>query len=259
MYNFACTNYNCMEKKIYGLIGMPLGHSFSRSFFTEKFEREGIDAEYRNFELPDVGDLMELIAEYPHLAGLNVTLPYKQAVIPYMDYMSDTASGVGAVNVIRFERAGDDLRLGGYNTDTVGFAESLRPLLTPAHTRALVLGSGGASRAVLYALGQLGIEAVVVSRHPSEGQLSYADLTPGVMDAHRLIVNTTPVGMYPHVDECPDIPYQLLGPGYLCYDVVYNPVETLFMKKAAAQGAEVRNGLEMLHLQALAAWKIWNE
>lgn len=248
-----------MEKKIYGLIGMPLGHSFSRSFFNEKFEREDIDAEYRNFELPDVGDLMELLAELPDIAGLNVTLPYKQAVIPYMDYMSDTASGVGAVNVIRVGHDGDDLRLGGYNTDAIGFGESLRPLLTAAHTRALVLGSGGASRAVIYALGQLGIDAVVVSRHPSEGQLSYTDLTPEVMADHKLIVNTTPVGMYPHVDECPDIPYKLLGPDYLCYDVVYNPTETLFMKKAAEHGARTKNGLEMLHLQALAAWKIWNE
>ena len=251
-----------MEKRIYGLIGMPLGHSFSSSFFNDKFQREGIDAEYRNFELPDIGDLMELIAELPDLAGLNVTIPYKQAVIPYMDYMSDTAAGVGAVNVIRFERpadGSDEPRLGGYNTDVIGFTESLRPLLTTAHTRALVLGSGGASKAVMYALGQLGIEAVIVSRRPSDGQLSYADLTPAVMDSHKLIVNTTPVGMYPHVDECPDIPYDLLDADSLCFDLVYNPSETLFMTKAATRGARVSNGLQMLHLQALAAWKIWNE
>ena len=245
--------------KLYGLIGFPLGHSFSQQYFNTKFEAEGINAQYRNFELPDIGDLMELIAEYPDLSGLNVTIPYKQAVIPYMDEMNPVAREVGAVNVIKFTRKGNDLRLTGYNTDVIGFTDSIAPMLGEGHTKGLVLGSGGASRAVVYSLRQLGVEPQVVSRTLRPGVITYGDLTPEVMTTHTVIVNTTPLGMYPNVDECPDIPYDLLTPQHLCYDLLYNPDETLFMKRAAEHGAKTKNGLEMLMLQAFASWDIWNE
>ncbi len=244
--------------KLYGLIGFPLGHSFSQQYFNTKFESEGIDAEYRNFELPDIGDLMELIGEYPYLSGLNVTIPYKEAVIPYMDAMDPVAKEVGAVNVIKFTRKGSDLRLTGYNTDVIGFSDSIRPLLTRDHLRALVLGSGGAAKAVVYSLWQLGIEPVIVSRTPRDGVITYADLSPEVMASHTVIVNTTPLGMYPEIDCCPDIPYDMLTPAHLCYDLLYNPDETMFMKRAARYGAKTKNGLEMLMLQAFASWDIWN-
>lgn len=244
--------------KLYGLIGFPLGHSFSQQYFNTKFEAECINAEYRNFELPDIGDLMELISEYPDLNGLNVTIPYKLDVIQYMDAMNPVAKEVGAVNVIKFTRNGNDLKLTGFNTDVIGFTDSIKPMLKPEHKRALVLGSGGASRAVLYSLKQLGVEPVIVSRTARPGGLTYADLTPEVMASHTVIVNTTPLGMYPNIDSCPDIPYDLLTPAHLCYDLLYNPDETLFMKHAAQHGAETKNGLEMLMLQAFASWDIWN-
>lgn len=245
--------------RLYGLIGFPLGHSFSQQYFNNKFQSEGINAGYRNFELPDVGDLMELIAENPDLSGLNVTIPYKEAVIPYMDAMDPVAREVGAVNVIKFTPKGNnDIVLTGYNTDVIGFSDSIKPLLTRDHLRALVLGSGGASKAVVYSLWQLGIEPVVVSRTPRDGVITYADLTPEVMASHTVIVNTTPLGMYPDIDRCPDIPYDLLTPAHLCYDLLYNPDETLFMKRAASHGAKTKNGLEMLMLQAFASWDIWN-
>lgn len=247
--------------KLYGLIGFPLGHSFSQSYFNSKFKSENIDAEYRNFELADIGDFMELLGEYPLLNGLNVTIPYKEAVIPYMDKMNDVASGVGAVNVIKFERdgKGELVSLTGYNTDVIGFSNSIKPLLDEERKKALVLGSGGASKAVVYSLHNLGVEPVVVSRKPRKGVITYADLTPDVMSDHLVVVNTTPLGMYPNIEECPDIPYDLLTPRHLCYDLLYNPDETAFMKRAAAHGAEVKNGLEMLMLQAFASWEIWQE
>lgn len=248
------------NKKLYGLIGFPLGHSFSQMFFNQKFEAEDINAEYRNFELPDIGDLMELLSEYPLLEGLNVTIPYKELVIPYMDSLEETAEGVGAVNVIKISHdERNDLWLKGFNTDVTGFTDSLRPLLTPARMRALILGTGGAAKAVAYSLKNLGVDYTFVSRTPGEGMLAYADLTPEIMAEHKLIVNTTPLGMYPNVDRCPDIPYGALTPEHLCYDLLYNPDVTLFMKRAAAHGAETKNGLEMLMLQAFASWDIWNK
>ena len=249
------------SKKIYGLIGRTLGHSFSRDFFTRKFEKENIDAEYLNFELPDIGDLMEVLAEYPDLQGFNVTIPYKQQVIPYLDAMSEVAQGVGAVNVVKLLRddAGEIVEIEGFNSDVVGFRESIKPLLKPQHSDALVLGTGGASKAVVYALKQLGLNVTMVSRTHSDEAISYGELTPEIMNSHKVIVNTTPLGMYPKVDACPDIPYELLNEDYVCFDLVYNPEETLFMKRSAEHGATVKNGLEMLHLQAIEAWRIWNE
>lgn len=246
-------------EKLYGLIGYPLIHSFSQNFFNQKFESEGIDARYINFEIPDIGDFMEVISENPALQGLNVTIPYKEQVIPYMDEMDPDAAKIGAVNVIKFIRGkGDSLKFKGYNSDIIGFCDSLKPLLKPHHRKALVLGTGGAAKAVTQGLINLGVETVYVSRTRREGVLTYRDLTPGVMAEHTIIVNTTPLGMYPHTDECPDIPYDELTPRHLCYDLLYNPDVTLFMKKSEERGAEVKNGLEMLLLQAFAAWNIWN-
>lgn len=238
----------------YGLIGFPLGHSFSRGFFTEKFAREGIDAEYVNFEIPDASMLLDVIRDNPELRGLNVTLPHKQAVIPLLDELSDEAKEIGAVNVIRVR----DGKLKGFNSDIIGFTESIKPLLQPWHKKALILGTGGASRAIRVGLTRLGIEWTYVSRTPREGMLTYSDLTADVMQQYMVIVNCSPVGMFPKTGEAPNIPYELLTPKHLLYDLVYNPEETLFMQKGRAQDAIVKNGLEMLHLQAIASWEFWH-
>ena len=239
----------------YGIIGFPLGHSFSRAFFTEKFQKEHIDAEYVNFEIPSAHLLPEIVRSNPHLRGLNVTLPYKEAVIPMLDSMSDEAREIGAVNVIQVREG----RLKGFNSDIIGFRDSLRPRLKPWHQHALVLGTGGASRAIRVGLERLGLDWTYVSRTAAEGRLTYSALTPEVMEHYQVIVNCSPVGMFPKVDACPDIPYHLLSPRHLLYDLVYNPEETLFLKRGAQQGATIKNGLEMLHLQALASWEFWNE
>lgn len=248
------------DEKIYGLIGYPLTHSFSQNYFNQKFEAEGINARYLNFELPDIGDLMEVISEYPTLAGLNVTIPYKEQVLPYLDEMDADAAKIGAVNVIKFIRARNgDLKFKGYNSDIIGFSDSIAPLLNERRVKALVLGTGGASKAVVRGLENLGVKPTLVSRTPREGVITYDDLTPEIMADNLIIVNTTPLGMYPKVDSCPDIPYECLTPDHLLYDLIYNPDVTAFMKKGAARGAEVKNGLEMLLLQAFEAWRIWNE
>lgn len=241
--------------ELYGLIGFPLGHSFSRKFFTEKFEREGIQAEYRNFEIEDARQMLDVVREHPELRGLNCTIPHKQAIMPMLDELSDMAKRIGAVNVIRIR----DGRLKGFNSDIIGFVESIRPLLQPHHTKALVLGTGGASKAICVGLEQLGIEWQYVSRKPRPDGITYADLTAEVMAQHTVIVNCSPVGMHPHNEDCPDIPYHLLSSKHLLYDLVYNPLETNFMKCGQAMGATTKNGLEMLHLQALASWKFWHE
>ena len=239
----------------YGIIGFPLGHSFSRGFFTEKFAREGIDAQYLNFEIPDATMLLDILRENPELRGLNVTLPHKQAVIPLLDELSDEAREIGAVNVIRVR----DGKLKGFNSDIIGFTESIRPLLQPHHTKALILGTGGASRAIRVGLSRLGIEWTYVTRSPREKMLAYSDLTPEVMKEYSVIVNCSPVGMFPKVDQAPAIPYELLTQKHLLFDLVYNPEDTLFMQKGREQGAIVKNGLEMLYLQAVASWRFWNE
>lgn len=246
--------------RIYGLIGYPLTHSFSQTFFNQKFESEGTDAEYVNFEIPDIEELWGILSDTPGLSGLNVTIPYKQRVMDFLDELDPVAREVGAVNVVKIiPRKGTSTLLVGYNSDVIGFTDSLRPMLQPWHKRALVLGTGGASRAVCYSLRQLGIEPTLVSRTARPGVITYADLTPEVMEAHTVIVNTTPLGMYPRTDECPDIPYSLLTPRHLCYDLLYNPDVTLFMRRAEQQGAKVKNGLEMLLLQAFASYEIWQK
>ncbi|MDM8337074.1 shikimate dehydrogenase family protein [Mediterranea massiliensis] len=245
----------------YGLIGYPLKHSFSIGYFNEKFEAENIDAQYVNFEIPDIRDFMEVIEENPNLCGLNVTIPYKEQVIPYLDELDKDTAKIGAVNVIKIIRLPKGkVKLVGYNSDIVGFTQSIEPLLQPHHTKALILGTGGASKAVFHGLDNLGIKATFVSRtKKSDDILTYRELTPEIMQEHTVIVNTTPLGMYPKVDFCPDIPYDQLTPNHLLYDLLYNPNETLFMKKGKEKGAVVKNGLEMLLLQAFASWEIWNK
>lgn len=247
-----------LYSKIYGLIGYPLTHSFSQNYFNQKFRNENIDAEYVNFEIPDIGDLMEVISENPNLHGLNVTIPYKEQVIPYLDEIDEDAAQIGAVNVIKFIRNKNSVIFKGYNSDIIGFCDSIAPLLTPNRNKALILGTGGAAKAVYHGLKKLGVEPVYVSRNKQEGMLTYGELSNDIMAEYKVIVNTTPLGMYPRMDECPNIPYQCLTTEHLCYDLLYNPDVTLFMKRAEENGAEVKNGLEMLLLQAFAGWNIWN-
>lgn len=244
----------------YGLIGYPLKHSFSIGYFNEKFKAENIDAEYVNFEIPSINDFMEVIEENPNLRGLNVTIPYKEQVIPFLSELDKDTAKIGAVNVIKIIRLPKGkVKLVGYNSDIIGFTQSIEPLLMPHHKKALILGTGGASKAVFRGLENLGIESTFVSRTKKDDKLlTYRELTPEVMKEHTVIVNCTPLGMFPKVDFCPDIPYSELTPNHLLYDLLYNPNETLFMKKGRAQGAVVKNGLEMLLLQAFAAWEIWN-
>ncbi|MBR5744911.1 MAG: shikimate dehydrogenase [Muribaculaceae bacterium] len=244
----------------FGLVGMPLSHSFSKSFFTKKFYDEGIDAQYLNFELPEVGLIADILASHPDLKGFNVTIPYKEQILPYLDDINKDAAEVGAVNVVKVSRDGTGLaRLCGYNSDIVGFEQSLRPLLKEWHHKALVLGTGGASKAVLFVLRKLGIEATLVSRTTGNGRITYADITRKTMADNLLIINTTPLGMSPRVNAFPDIPYEHLTDRHLCYDLIYNPEVTLFLKKAQEKGAAIKNGEEMLILQAIESWRIWNE
>ena len=246
----------------YGLIGYPLGHSFSRKFFTEKFATEGIDAQYLNFEIPSIEEFPEIIKNNPTLRGLNVTIPYKQQVMQYLDDISEEAKAIGAVNVVKCQMStvNCQLHLTGYNSDVIGFVESIKPLLKPHHKKALILGTGGASKAIRYGLEKkLGMKTLFVSRSAREGMITYEEVTAEVLKEYEVIVNCSPVGMYPHVDECPALPYEALNENNLLYDLVYNPLETLFMKKGAAQGATVKNGLEMLHLQAIASWDFWEK
>ena len=246
----------------YGLIGFPLKHSFSAKFFAEKFHREGIDAEYLNFEIENIHEIRRVILFHQHMKGLNVTIPYKEKVLPFLHDISPEAEKIGAVNAIKVDRKPGDMyfyRLTGYNTDYIGFRDSLSPLLNPAvHRKALILGTGGASKAVAQALQDLNIDWQYVSRTPQGNRLTYDMLTPEIMSTHQLIVNASPVGTFPHSDACPDIPYQLLTADHLLYDLVYNPEETLFLKKGKAQGTLIKNGREMLEIQAGAAWEIWS-
>lgn len=247
-------------KRLYGLIGYPLVHSFSMDFFNQKFLAEDIDAQYINFEIEELGLLWEIIAEYPKLNGLNVTAPYKEAIIPYLDSMDDDARDVGAVNVVRFMRdskTGKLVGLKGYNSDVEGFDRTLGDVLTPERKRAMVLGTGGASKAVTAALQRHGVEVQLVSRRKTEHTVVYEEITRAMVAQHTLIVNATPLGKYPDDDLCPDFPYRFLTKEHLCYDLIYNPEETLFMKNSARYGATTKNGIEMLLLQAFDSYEIW--
>ena len=242
----------------YGLIGYPLGHSFSIGYFNERFENENIDAKYINFEIPSIDDLPEVLASNPQLKGLNVTIPYKEKVIPFLDSVSPEARAIGAVNVIRVTHKGNKVILRGFNSDVIGFTKSIEPMLENCHKKALILGTGGASKAVNYGLKSLGLETVFVSRYERPDTIQYESITPDVVKEYNVIVNCTPLGMYPHSDECPKLPYEALDSHNILYDLIYNPDQTLFMKKGLAHGAQVKNGLEMLLLQAFASWEFWN-
>ena len=244
--------------KQFGLIGFPLGHSFSKKFFTEKFERENIDARYDLYELQDISEFA-ILKDKPELCGINVTIPYKEQVMPFLNELDETAAKIGAVNVIKFIRSQGKLVLKGYNSDAIGFENSLKPFIQPYHKKALILGTGGASKAIDYTLRKLGIETTYVSRTAKPDMLTYSQLTAEIMADYTVIVNASPVGTFPHSDECPDIPYQLLTDKHLLFDVVYNPAETLFLRKGKEQGAQGLNGEGMLIGQAIAAWEIWNE
>jgi shikimate dehydrogenase len=240
--------------KLYGLIGYPLSHSFSKKHFTEKFEKEGItDCKYELFEIDAIQKLTQVLAENPNLKGLNVTIPYKQAVLPFLDSIDESAQKIGAVNVIKIENG----KLKGYNSDYYGFKNSLINFLNGAKPKAAILGTGGASKAVEQALKDLSVDYQYVSRTKSEGVWDYEELKNNFSD-FKLIINTSPLGMYPKLDACPDIPYHLIDSSYFLYDLVYNPEETLFMKKGREKGAKAIHGMEMLVGQAEKAWEIWN-
>lgn len=243
----------------YGLIGYPLGHSFSISYFNQKFADEGINAKYENFEISSIDQLEEVLATNPELRGLNVTIPYKEKVMAFLDSVSPEAQAIGAVNVIKVKHEGNSIILRGYNSDVIGFTQSIEPMIDPKwHNKALVLGTGGASKAISYGLSSLGLETVCVSRYQRPGTIMYEQITAEVVKEYNVIVNCTPVGMYPHTEECPLLPYEAMDNHTILYDLIYNPDETLFMKRGREYGAQVKNGLEMLLLQAFASWEFWH-
>lgn len=242
--------------KQYGLIGKTLSHSFSKKYFEEKFKRENINAVYENFELNDISQVEGLFSIHSNLCGLNVTIPYKEQIIPYLDEVDEQAQKIGAVNTIYIDK--EIGKMEGYNTDVYGFKQSLKPFLENQHQRALILGTGGASKAVAYVLNELGITTAFVSRTPQlENQLSYDELNENILASFLLIVNTTPLGTFPNVDEKPIINYDAITPNHLLYDLVYNPAETAFLKEGKKRGALTINGEQMLQLQAEKAWEIW--
>jgi shikimate dehydrogenase len=245
--------------KTYGLIGFPLEHSFSRNFFTGIFDRENREEQYLNFELEQISLLPGIIASHPDLAGLNVTIPYKQQAVSYLDRLDQVAADIGAVNTIRITRYPEMTVLEGFNTDVHGFGESFRPMLKPWHKSALILGTGGAAKAVVYSLNILGFKWLQVSRNPVEGKcISYGMLSRELLEEYLVIINTTPLGTFPDVETCPDLPYQYLTARHLLFDLVYNPSETHFLSQGRKMGAITKNGYEMLELQALKSYEIWN-
>lgn len=262
--------------KLYGLIGRKLGHSFSARFFNEKFQREGMDALYELFELPTVNMVESLIHEHPLLVGFNVTIPYKQEILPYLSGLTTEAKEIGAVNTVKVIRLlqpenqfiQNRLQIIGHNTDAIGFWNALSPFIDQitagsndgfTQLKALVLGIGGASKAVVYMLRKHGIEVTQVSRRDQTGAIKYEQLTPSLIQDHKIIINCTPLGMWPDIDSCPNIPYHSLTADHLCFDLVYNPEVTEFMRRAAEHGAVVSNGLKMLYGQAVAAWDFWQK
>ncbi|HTM97393.1 MAG TPA: shikimate dehydrogenase [Pedobacter sp.] len=245
--------------RTFGLIGYPLSHSFSKKFFTEKFKNEQIAAcEYELFPIQNANTVSTLLQENPSLCGLNVTIPHKLAVLPLLDEVDSAAAEIGAVNCISIKRSNGTVFLKGFNTDAYGFAESLKPLLEEQHQKALIFGDGGAAKAVKYVLNQLGIPFLVVVRKPTEHAILYEAITADLLKEYKLLINTTPLGMSPNLESYPPIPYEALSKQHLAYDLVYNPEETVFLTKAKEQGAKIKNGLEMLYLQAERSWYIWN-
>ncbi len=246
------------NKKLFGLLGCNISYSFSRQYFVEKFKKEQIkNSEYVNFDILQIEDFPSIIAKHQQtLKGMNVTIPYKLAIFPFLDKIDKKAKKIGAVNTIKITKKG---KLKGFNTDYYGFKKSLKPLLKKHHKKALVLGTGGASKAVAFALKKLDIKFKFVSRNSKNKKIiSYQELSEKIIDAHTIIINCTPVGVYPKTEELPQIPYQFLTSKHLLYDLIYNPSETTFLFKGKEQGAIIKNGLEMLELQAEKSWKIWN-
>jgi len=246
--------------RLFGLIGYPLSHSFSAKYFAKKFATEGIsDADYQLFPLENISQITSLIDLLPELKGFNITIPHKVAILTYLDHISKEASDVGAVNCVKIKRDISGAILIGHNTDIYGFSESLIPELKPGHQKALVLGTGGAAKAVCYALRELGIAYTMVSRTSQDNTtILYTQLTEKVISDNRLIINTTPVGMYPDTTGYPDIPYEFLNKKHLLFDLIYNPAETRFLQLGRIAGATVLNGVRMLELQAEKSWEIWN-
>ena len=248
-------------KKIYGLIGNPIGHSYSHTYFNDFFKREKLDCEYRNFELEDIGEVVELIAEEPALEGFNVTSPYKQQILPYLSYLSEDAEKASAVNTVKILRNAQtgDFKLYGYNPDIGGLKRSIEPVLPKGEGKALIFGTGGASNAAQIALESLGYECRKVSRRPGDGTLSYEEVTKELLDEIKIIINATPLGMHPNEQKCVPIDYSSINADCLCMDMVYNPPFTTFMKECSKSGAAVKNGFSMLLHQAQLSWEIWND
>jgi shikimate dehydrogenase len=244
-----------MAKHQFGLVGKNISYSFSKGYFGEKFQKLSLaDYSYENLDFQTIEEFPEFIKKNPILSGLNVTIPYKEAIIPYLDKLSKKAREIGAVNTIKITKSG---KLKGYNTDYFGFKKSLELLLNSNHKKALILGTGGASKAVAYALKQLGIPYLCVSRNPNEDTIGYNQLSENTFKEFQIIVNCTPVGTFPNIDSCLDIPYEYFTKNHIAFDLIYNPTETMFLKKAKKQGATIKNGLEMLALQAEKSWEIW--
>jgi len=242
----------------FGLIGFPLSHSFSQKYFSDKFEKERItDCAYENFSFSSIDALPALLAAEPNLVGLNVTIPYKQQVIPFLDNSNEVVKEIAACNCIHIRHG----KLFGFNTDVFGFEYSLKKNLKPYHHKALILGTGGASKAVAYVLKKEGIDYKFVSRDPvagSDRHIAYEQVISSILDDHHIIINTTPAGMFPNVNQCPPLPYQLLTSSHFLFDLIYNPAKTLFLQKGEEQGAAIQNGSDMLVIQAEESWKIWN-
>jgi shikimate dehydrogenase len=247
-------------KKTYGLIGYPLTHSFSKKYFTEKFEKENLnDCVYNLYSLSGIQQLPQMLRDNPEIEGLNVTIPYKESVIPFLNELDPIAKAIGAVNCIKIKNG----KLTGYNTDVFGFRQSIKPFLEKRHERALILGTGGASKAAAYVLKEIGLDCYFITRHKTQGSgpntFLYDELNEYMLNAIKLIINTTPVGMYPNVKDAPAIPYDLLTPSHLLYDLIYNPAETEFLRRGKEKGSETINGLSMLQQQAEESWRIWNK
>jgi len=246
---------NWMRK--FGLIGKNISYSFSKTYFASKFKKEGItDALYENYDLQDINQFQDIFANNPNIAGLNVTIPYKEIVIPFLDILNKKAISIGAVNTIKITKKG---KLKGYNTDCYGFKHSIKPFLKKHHKKALILGTGGASKAIAFTFKKLHIEFKYVSRKKTANNFTYDELNNDIIEDYLIIVNCSPVGTHPNIDECPNIPYKAINKHHLLYDLIYNPTETCFLKHGKKQGAQTCNGLNMLELQAEKAWRIWNK
>jgi len=240
----------------FGLIGKNISYSFSKTHFTAKFENDELDYSYENFDIQDISQFPSIIKNNPDLLGLNVTIPYKESIIPYLDELNNVAKEIGAVNTIKIDSSG---KLKGYNTDYYGFEKSLQPLINHNHQKALILGTGGASKGVAYALKQLNIPFDFVSRNmDSEAKFTYNDLNEDIIKSHQIIINCTPVGTHPNVNECPDIPYDAVSKEHILYDLIYNPIQTKFLICGEIKGATITNGFKMLELQAEKSWEIWS-